>query len=498
MTGLFANYNNNAGDDWTAISPSQFWWVKGTSQSAFSNRKYLLHWSNRKVRKGPVQTLHAGEVATATAKNADGTDREVKSHEWTPQDELTALREVDPLTAKMRQRLFEKMVAEHVIERKKGDPAPTSELARAEEDIMPFEGERPSRLRIEQQLMFRQRWKVFSEAQRKEVLAGEVVSGSAVGFDEQCRSCVKGEMTADGSQTVCDEMGIVEPKPKGIIWGTAEKKKVCLDGCLGWLTLSQTPVICGCWIDCNLDVGEAEYKKNVLDNYLKRRRVLLTPSTGKKREKCLEANQSPARIFRGDKPGARRRWEMFYAPNFALTFWWRPDMEPGSGSYATPGVKTLLYKGMNKTETGDDGMEKKPPVLIAVDASGADKFLKITVAGAQSSVPADKCPSLAEDKFTFVAVTKRGTTVSVWCGAEGGDKSEKVWTFDLGEAGYFTSLDQVIAVGGINEPKERVPGGWMGKLNYYGVSVWDPTNEVQLWDYVIPNRFAVGPPNDCP
>jgi hypothetical protein len=95
-------------------------------------------------------------------------------------------------------------------------------------------------------------------------------------------------------------------------------------------------------------------------------------------------------------------------------------------------------------------------------------------------------------------VTKRGTTVSVWCGAEGGDKSEKVWTFDLGEAGYFTSLDQVIAVGGINEPKERVPGGWMGKLNYYGVSVWDPTNEVQLWDYVIPNRFAVGPPNDCP
>lgn len=42
MTGLFANFNNDASDDWDAIAPSTMWWVKGTSSSAFSNPKYLL------------------------------------------------------------------------------------------------------------------------------------------------------------------------------------------------------------------------------------------------------------------------------------------------------------------------------------------------------------------------------------------------------------------------------------------------------------------------
>ena len=40
--------------------------------------------------------------------------------------------------------------------------------------------------------------------------------------------------------------------------------------------------------------------------------------------------------------------------------------------------------------------------------------------------------------------------------------------FDLGSAEYKTSLQQVIAVGGIKVVKEDFAGGWMGRLNYYG------------------------------
>jgi hypothetical protein len=56
-------------------------------------------------------------------------------------------------------KLFQKLALAGVIERRVGERAPTSGLARAELDIKPFRGEHPSRLRVEQQILFADEWK---------------------------------------------------------------------------------------------------------------------------------------------------------------------------------------------------------------------------------------------------------------------------------------------------------------------------------------------------
>jgi len=504
MTGLFANFDNNAGDDWDAIAPSSMWWVKGTANSAFKNPKYLLHWTNRLIHSKQdaidAQFNHAGsahvggntghKAGSATAILADGGEK--KEGEWTHADEVKALHDIDPLTAKMRRKLFAKMAAEGVVERKVGEAAPKTELAHAELDIMPYVGERPSPMRIEQQMLFRKEWKVLDNTQRAEMLAGKVVSSNAAGFTHMCMSCI------EGSEECAEKKIIKDPKPDGITYATAEAKKTCEDDCMGWIPLSHSNAICSCWIDCSLGLTKDHYQKDVLANYMKERRVLLTPEDGEAADKCLAVGASPSKIYRGDKPGARMRWEQEFSPNFALTFWWKPDMEPTMGSFAKEGVKTLLYKGMNESAAGVPGMPDLKMVMIRVDASGSDKFLKVTVAGNEVSVPADKCKSLGEDAFTFVAVTKRDSSIAIWCGKEGDAEAKKAHNFDLGDAEYTTSLNQVIAVGGIKLPAENIAGGWMGRVNYYGVDKWDPTNSFKLWDEQVPKRFAVGPPTDCP
>jgi hypothetical protein len=71
-----------------------------------------------------------------------------------------ALKEVDPLTAKIRRKLFKKMAKDGAILRTKGEKKPTG-LGAAELDIEKYEGENPSRYRILQQALFRKEWKVI-------------------------------------------------------------------------------------------------------------------------------------------------------------------------------------------------------------------------------------------------------------------------------------------------------------------------------------------------
>ena len=432
MTGLFANFNNDAEDDWDSISPSTLWWVENTPSSAFSNNEYRMHWTNRiqqsKEQKraargsGTVDIRKGGghKAPTSTLGTATMGTQEWDAVDWTAEQEKAALREVDPLTARMRKRLFAKMASERVIERRVGEAKPTSELARAELDIMPNVGERPSRLRVVQQLMFRKEWKHLDSVQRGMMLAGQVVSNNAKGFSHMCQSCVRGSEE-------CAEKKIIEtPEPDGITYGSAEMRTTCINSCFNWLTIKNSKSICACWIDCSLSVPPATCTKNLIDNYFAERRVLLTPDDGKFDERCLSLTDSPSRTFKGDKPGARKRWEMEFAPNFGITFWWKPDMNAESGTYKLPGRKGLLYKGLNQTDTGDYGMPSTKMVYIAVDSDGSSKQLVVTVAGVESKVPADSCQSLGEDVFTFIAVTKRNTKVTVWCGISGGENAVKV------------------------------------------------------------------------
>jgi hypothetical protein len=73
-----------------------------------------------------------------------------------------------------------------------------------------------------------------------------------------------------------------------------------------------------------------------------------------------------------------------------------------------------------------------------------------------------------------------------------------VHSFQLDGAEYKTSMQQVIAVGGIGLPDADKPKGWMGRLNYFGVDKWDPEGKIPLWDDQIPKRFAMGEPAQCP
>ena len=139
MTGLYANFDGNSGNDWESISPSTMWWVAGTPQSAFSNPTYFLDDKNRMTKTNPrpwtkaaLTTSSLAQLPQQHAFKADGTT--LLATAFTEEDEKAAFKQVDPLTAKMRKRLFAKMMVDGVVERTVGEKKPTSGLAAAELD----------------------------------------------------------------------------------------------------------------------------------------------------------------------------------------------------------------------------------------------------------------------------------------------------------------------------------------------------------------------------
>ena len=504
MTGLYANFDGNSGDDWEAISPSSIWWVAGTPSSAFSNPTYLLDHKNRITKDKPTPWMKADGTSTLAQVPIRQAlwhgGKTILETEWTEQDEQRAFKEVDPLTAKMRKRLFAKMTEEGVILRTAGERKPTTGLAAAELDIMPYEGMRPDHLRIEQQMLFRKEWKVLTPFQRTSILAGTVVSNNAVDMSKMCAECIKDTQE-------CTVKGIVKEATKavGIMYKDAAMKETCHNACLPWLDASKTKAVCKCKIDCALDTPAAKCTQNAVKNYLSARTGWLIPAKGSLSIRCVNLQQAAAKVFSGKDEGAPvSLWAQDQAPNFAMAFWWRPVP---AETYKAGGMKSLIYKGP-KTDTSNPVVPDIKPVHIQVDGSNKDTpELVVTVAGVQGRVPYAKCPTLKDEKFTFIGVTKRDKTISVWCGGDSKESCKaimgkevtteevpcvkKVHSFELdANAKYETNTDQAIYVVSPAATPEQVPKGYMGKFAYIAAGEWDPKDEVKLWDNMIPSLAA--------
>eukprot|EP00961_Rhodomonas_salina_P040864 549092-Rhodomonas_salina.3 len=483
MTGLFANFDNNANDDWDAIAPSTLWWVEGTSSSAFSNPKYRLTWDNR-IKQSAAQRKKKG-AGSANVRKEVGTamlasGHRLTSEEWTHSDEERYLSEIDPLTAKMRKRLFSKMAAEGVIERKEGEKKPTTGLAAAELDIMQEPGERPDHLRIEQQMLFRKEWKHLDTKQRGMMLAGGVVSSNAAGMSVACRQCVKGTEGCLRPHVITEN--------DGIVYDDAAEQQKCDNACLPWIK-EQLNVICKCKIDCNKGSPVTQCTTDVVANYVNARTSALIPAKGT--DRCRQLDSVKSDRWKGDQPGNRKLWDQASASNFLISFWWKPNLSGGTDdSYKEKAVKSLLYKG---PET--PGAAR--PVDISVDATGLDPFLRITVAGVESVVDAAKTPDLKKQEFSFIAVTKKDDTIVVWQDSPDQSKAEKIHQFDLGGAKYETSENDIIQLVAPGTPAEGVPHGWMGKLRYVGAHEWDPSGTVTLWAGLMDGIVRSGEPSQC-
>jgi hypothetical protein len=398
MTGLLGNFNNNPADDWDAIAPSTMWWVHGTDRSAFSNPKYLLTWENRiKKAKGSggassphvannlVHKGHTVSLATLEAFDKPGAIK------WSLEDEHKALVEVDELTAKMRRRLFAKMSADHSILRQPGAPKPTTGLAAVELDIEPFSGERPSRLRVEQQILLRDEWKHLSKAQRKSMLAGATVSNNAASVEEMCHECLKGESTCT---------------TKGITYADQKHKDLCYAVCLKWLKPEDTSAICKCRIDCGAGgMKNQQLSDDAVANYLSPRTLALVPAEGTAAERCIVLNQAAAKEFKAIKY-MPRLWKPDQGDNFLLSFWWQPDKARNTADDAPKSYRSLVYKGVYPyTAT--------TPLHIEADlTSGSPPYVKVTVGG-QSFRSNNR---LHESEFSFICVTKENRVIKLFLG----------------------------------------------------------------------------------
>jgi len=503
MTGIYANFDGNPHDDWASISPSEMWWVAGTPQSAFDNPTYLLTDTNRMTKEKPrpwmkakgTSTLAQVPVAHAVRPNGDT----VLATDWTREDELQAFKEVDPLTTKMRKRLFAKMAQQGVILRKPGEEKPTTGLAAAELDIEPFAEMRPDHLRIEQQMLFRKEWKVLTPFQRKTILAGGVVSNNAVGMTRMCAECVEGTQE-------CTEKEIIKTPDKvvGITYADAAKQAACQKACLPWLDPTKTKAVCKCKIDCSLDTPLAKCTANAVTNYLSARTGWLVPADGTLNIRCINLQNQAVKVFPGNAEGVpANMWNQDEAFNFAMTFWWKP----GEGTYADAALKSLIYKGP-QTDKDKPVVPGIKPVHIQVDGSNKDTpELLVTVAGVQGRVPFAKCPTLKDQVFTFIAVTKRDSGISLWCGADSKESCKaimgkevatdevpcvkKVHSFELdANAKYETNTNQAIYIVSPAATPEEVPKGFLGKFAYVAAADWDPKDEVKLWDNFIPDQAA--------
>jgi len=515
MTGLFANFDGDRNDDWASIEPSRMWWVEGTPSSAFANPTYMLDHTNRITKEKPTPwvaksmgTTSLAEIPKRRAIRANGDS--VVETDWTDKDELEAFKEVDPLTTKMRKRLFAKMVAEGVIERKLGEKKPTTGLAAVELDIMPFEGMRPDHLRIEQQMMLAKEWKVLSPKQRTFILAGKVVSSTAVGMTRMCEECVKGTEECVTKQIVST------PKAIGIMYKDDASRTACNAACLPWLDPKLTNAVCKCKIDCTLDVPLPKCTSNAISNYLSARTSWMIPLKGSLDKRCINLKSPATKVWKGTDPDApERMWEQNKAPNFALSFWWRPDPIE---SYKISAIKSLIYKGP-ATDRNTPVVPDVKPLHIQVDGTNPDTpELLVTVAGVQGRVPFAKCPTLKDGTFTQFAVTKRDKYITVWCGADEKDACKKIMgkdvstdevpcitkvhTFELdANAKYTTSKDDAIYIIQPAATQAQVPAGFMGKFAYVASGEWDPKDSVKLWDTYIPRlnsyRSAVPTPSLC-
>jgi len=464
MTGLFANFDNNAGDDWASIQPSTMWWVEGTPHSAFSNPTYRLHWSNRITKQSLA--LRGGLPILAITRDKHG--NVFHNINWTMADELRAFKEVDPYTAKMRRRLFDKMAKEGVIENGAKKKHLTG-LAAAELDIMAYKGERPDHLRVEQQMLFRKEWKVLTPAQRKSILAGGVVSNNAVGFSKMCEECM------DGSEE-CVQKGITKDPTVGITWqnvltpnpdGTQhawtmeERKTECKAKCLP--NHPKTNVICKCLLDCSLGVDAELCRVNAHWNLVKARMLPLVPADGD--GSCVNVNVKASSIFLATKYRPEL-WDNENANNFAITLWYKPRF---SKSCKERTVHSILYKG--PTEVNYDA----EPVALEVDMTNCESadipLLPIiaTVAGQDLR----STTGINKEGWSFIAIMKKGRDVSLWLGTEGVLRKDA--EMQLPESAvYVATKDDAIYLVAPTAGPDRIPYGWVGKLYYIPASLWDP------------------------
>ena len=505
MTGLYANFNGNGGDDWQSIEPSVMWWVAGTPSSAFANPTYTLDDKNRITKKNP--TPWVGKKATGTsilAQIPEGGRKAIRANgdsvyetAWTMEDEKNALKRIDPLTANMRKRLFAQMAAEGVIERQKGQKKPTKGLAAAMLDIMPFPGMRPDHLRIEQQMLFAKEWKVLSPYQRTQILEGNAVSNNAEEEKERmCAECIK-------DTEECAKKKIVElPKAIGITWKDKAAKTAGDAACLPWIDPKTSGAVCKCKIDASLDTPLALCTKNAVTNYLSSRTAWLIPAKGSLDKRCIGLKAAASLWWKGNEDGAPKSlWAQDLAPNFAFSFWWRPVPDE---TYKEAGLKSLIYKGPI-TPRDSPVLPDIKPLHIQVDGNNKDTpELLVTVAGTQSRVPFAKCPTLKDGTFTYIGVTKNDRAITVWCGADdkaackkimGKDVStdeipcvQKVHSFQLDTgAKYLTNTEQAIYLVQPAADATAIPKGYMGKFAYVAAAEWDPKDSVKLWDEWIPS-----------
>jgi len=486
MTGLFANFNNNYYDDWDAIAPSTLWWVKGTSSSAFAHPEYRLSWDNR-IKQSAQQRKQTGAASANIRKQVGGatalTEKgKINALDWTHEDEERYLKEVDPLTAKMRKRLFEKMTKDGSILRQMGQKKPTQGLAAAELDIEKYPGERPDHLRIEQQMLFRKEWKHLNVVQRSQMLAGSVVSSNANGMSTACKRCIKGSET-------CTKEGITDEN--GIVWDDQAEDTKCVNACIPWIPEAESGAVCKCWIDCNKGTPTDTCTSNAITNYINSRTSALIPSKGLYVDRCKALNSVKSARWKGNTPGNRKLWDEKTASNFLISFWWKPDVSGGEDdSYKVKAVKQLLYKG---PETPPSAR----PVDISVDATGTDPSLKVTVAGVEQSIAAGQTPNLGKQQFNFIAVTKKDETIAVWTNNDDNSKALKVHEFKLDGAKYETSENDIIQLVAPDTAADSVPNGWMGKLKYVGAHAWDPSGATTLWAAGMDVIVRGGPPSSC-
>ncbi|EKX33560.1 hypothetical protein GUITHDRAFT_147829 [Guillardia theta CCMP2712] len=476
MTGLFANFDNNADDDWDSISPSEMWWVEGSSHSAFSNPTYRLDWTNRITK----QSVAARGSLPILAITRDKYGNVFHNTNWTVADELRAFKEVDPYTAKMRRRLFEKMAKEGVIERGLKKKHLTG-LAAAELDVMPYKGERPDHLRVEQQVEGGEGRGGGSEEMWADAVQEGVESAHA-GTEENVRGRRREYEGADRDQECmdgspeCAQKGITKSPTVGITWqnvitrnadGTQhtwtmqERETECHAKCLP--NHPKTNVICKCLLDCSLGVDADVCRMSAHWNLVKARIIPLVPADGD--GSCVNVNVKASSIF----PAIKYRpdlWDNENANNFAITLWYKPRP---SKSCKELSVHSILYKG--PTEVNYDA----EPVALEVDMTNCESadiaLLPIiaTVAGQDLR----STTGISKDGWSFISIMKKGQDVSLWLGVEGVLRKDASMVLP-DSAVYVATKEDAIYLVAPTAGADRIPYGWVGKLNYIPASLWEP------------------------
>lgn len=472
MTGLWGNFNLRWDDDWQSISPSTTWWVMGTGSSAFSNPKYKLEWSNRIVQARAQVKAIEGAVSLAIK---DGMKEPYKNVDWTLQDEMQALKVVEPETAKMRRALFDKMTKDGAIMRKPGDKKPTSGEGAAELDIEKYPDENPSRLRIVQQELFRKEWKDLDGKQQKNMITGLAsTSNNAADEKDMCKVCLKG--SAD-----CEKQGITDKV--GIIFDDDEKKKHCESICLPWLPAGSWAQ-CSCWIDCSKGKPDAAAVTSAVASFCKRRKLAFVASGGDLQ--CQELNAAEVKRFTSEK-WHPTLWKKDASKDFMVSLWWRPKKDQ---SFKNDGKdKTIVYKGPAE-------VPEKVQFGIALDPG--TKHIKVDVAGKSF----ESKNTVADKGFTFMAVTKQNLRITIWMGIDG--KLVEDGHYDLGSMDEYVTNESdsfYLVKPGVKDA--QIPWGWVGKVYFFPGESWGPDKclgddaECNQWIAAVKGAFKEEAPADC-